>query len=111
MSLIGTLVTDFKNEAVKVKSFLQKLEGEVPTIVADVTADEAKLVPVIEAFIPGSTKAIAVADDVFNKIAQAVEDAGEAAGSSGLSVLLDQTVVADVKAVITAAKAKAGVKA
>jgi hypothetical protein len=102
--ILGTLLSDFKNEALKVKSFIQKVAGEAPGVVSAVAADEAKIVPVIEAFMPGSTKAINVGNAILDNVAQAVEDAGTAAGSSGLSVTLDQAIVNDVKSVIAAAK-------
>jgi hypothetical protein len=108
---LGTLLSDFKNEALKVKSFIQKVAGEAPAIVSDVAADEAKIAPVIEAFLPGSTKAITVGNTILDQVAQAVEDAGSAAGSGGLSVTLDQAVVNDVKSVIAAAKSAASAPA
>jgi isopropylmalate/homocitrate/citramalate synthase len=107
MAILGTLVSDFKNSALAVKNFIIKVAGEAPKAVADVAADEAKIAPVIEAFIPGSASAIALFDTIGNTVAQAVEDAGTAAGSNGLSVSFDQSVVNDVKAVIAAAKAAA----
>jgi hypothetical protein len=45
---------------------------------------------------------------LLDKAAQAVEDAGSAAASKGLSVTLDQAVVKDVQAIIAAAKAAIG---
>ena len=104
MSVLGTLVSDFKNDALKVRNFIIKVAGEAPAVVAAVAADEAKLAPVIEQFIPGSAAVVNLSNTLLDHVAQAVEDAGEAAGSSGLSVSLDQAVVNDVKAVIAAAK-------
>jgi hypothetical protein len=107
MSILGTLVTDFKKDAGAVKAFILKIAGDAPAVVATIAKDEKLLAPVIEAFVPSSTAAFAVSDTVVNTVAQAVEDAGTAAGSSGLSVTFDQQVVADFKAVIAAAKAAA----
>lgn len=105
---LGTLVSDFKNAAVDVKNFIIKVAGDAPKVIADVATDEAKIAPVIEAFLPSSAAAIALGNTILDAVAQAVEDAGTAAGSSGLSVSFDEAVVNDVKAVIAAAKTVAG---
>jgi hypothetical protein len=105
MSKLGTLVSDFKKGALDVKLFIEKIGADAPAAVQAVVNDESKLAPVIEAFAPGATAVITVGNTLLDTVAQAVEDAGTAAGSSGLSVSFDQKVVADVKAVIAAAKA------
>jgi hypothetical protein len=105
MSKLGTLVSDFKTGAEDVKAFILKVAGDAPAIVQTVAKDAALLTPVLEAFVPQSTTAIALSNTLLDQVGQAVEDAGPAAGANGLSVTLDQTVVADVKAVIAAAKA------
>jgi hypothetical protein len=107
MSKLGTLVSDFKKGAESVKLFVEKIGSEAPAIVQDVVNDEAKIAPVIEAFAPGSTAVITLGNTVLDTVAQAVEDAGTAAGSNALNVSFDQKLVADVKAVIAAAKAAA----
>jgi len=104
---LGTLVSDFKKDAEAVKNFIVKIAGDAPAVVAAVTKDEAAIVPVLEAFLPKSSTAISLGNTLLDAVAQAVEDAGPAAGSSGLFVPLDQTVVSDVRAVIAAAKAAA----
>lgn len=104
MSILGTLVTDFKKDAGKVKSFLLKIAGDAPAVVAVVVADEQKVAQVLEAFLPQSAVAFQVADQIINLVAQAVEDAGPASAANGLVVKFDQAVVNDVKAVIAAAK-------
>ena len=105
--VLGTLVSDFKKGAEDVKSFIEKVAGDAPAVVAEVAKDEAAIAPVIEAFVPGSTQAIALGNTIMDAVAQAVEDAGTASEANGLTVSFDQTVVADVKAVIAAAKAAA----
>jgi hypothetical protein len=107
MSKLGTLVSDFKKDAEAVKNFIVKVAGEAPTVIQTVAADEAKIAPVIEAFVPGAASAIALGNTVLDAVAQAIEDAGEAAGASGVNVSFDQTVVKDVQALIAAAKAAA----
>lgn len=107
MSKLGTLVSDFKKGATDVKDFLVKAGSEAPKIVADVLADESKIAPVVEQFIPGSAAVITLGNNLLDLVAQAVEDAGSAAGANGLSVTLDKTTVAAVQTVIAAAKAAA----
>jgi hypothetical protein len=107
MSKLGTLVSDFKKGAEDVKNFLVKAAGEAPAVVQTVVSDEEKIAPVIEEFVPGATSAIAIGNTVLDTVAQAVEDAGDAAGANALNVSFDQKVVADVKALIAAAKAAA----
>ena len=102
---LGTLVADFKKVGGEIKSFIISVAEGAPKVVATVIADEQKIEPVIEAFVPGSAAAFAVADTLLNHVAQAVEDAGTAATSNGLSVTLDQALVNDLKALIAAAKA------
>jgi hypothetical protein len=110
MSTLGTLVSDFKKAGTDVKDFLIKVAGEAPTIVAKVTTDAEAVVPVIEAFLPGSTDVINLGNKLLDLVAQAVEDAGAAAEKDGLAVQLDKTVVADMQAIIAAAKAASAKK-
>ena len=105
MSKLGTIVSDFKKAAEAVKHFLIKAGNDAPGIVQEIVKDEEALAPIIEAFIPQSTIAFDLANALLDKVAQAIEDAGEAASKNGLSLALDQQTVADVKAVISAAKA------
>jgi hypothetical protein len=104
---LGTLVSDFKKDALDVKNFLVSVGAKAPAIVADVISDEQKIAPIVEEFIPGSSGVITLGNNLLDLVAQAVEDAGTAAGANGLSVSFDQKVVNDVKAAIAAAKAAA----
>jgi hypothetical protein len=110
MSKLGTLVSDFKKIGSDIKSALEKVAGSAPGVIATVMADEAKIAPVIESFLPGSAVAITWGNNLMDAVAQAIEDAGAAAGSSGLSVSLDQQLVTDGKAVIAAARTASGIK-
>ena len=107
MSALGTMVSDLKKAGEYVKTEVMKIAGDAPAIVAVVAKDEAAIAPVLEAFIPGASGAISLANSLLDLVAQSIEDAGTAASSNGISVSLDKTVVADVQAVITAAKAAA----
>jgi hypothetical protein len=51
---------------------------------------------------PVGAKIASVGTSVLGKVIQAVQDAGDAASANGLTVSLDQSVIADVKAVIAA---------
>jgi hypothetical protein len=104
---LGTLVSDFKNDALDLKNWIVKEAASAPKVVATAAADAAKIEPVIEAFLPSSSTAINLFNTVGDQIAQAVEDLGTAASGNGLSVTFDESVIADFKAVIAAAKAAA----
>jgi hypothetical protein len=105
MSKLNTIVSDLAKAGNEVKAFFEKAAGEAPAIVATVTADEQKIAPVIEAFLPGSATAFALAMKLLDGAAQAVEDAGEAAGANALNVTLDTATVTALKSVIASAKA------
>jgi hypothetical protein len=102
------MVSDLAKAGTDVKKFLRKAAADAPVVVQKIAADEEALAPIIEAFAPQSGVAITLGMTLLDKVAQAVEDAGPAAGASGLSVSLDQAVVNDVKAIIAAAKATFG---
>jgi hypothetical protein len=104
MSKLGTIVSDFKRAGEAIKSFLTRAAADAPKVVAEVAADEELLVPIIEKYLPQSTTAINLGNKLFDTVAQAVEDAGEAAGANGLTVSLDEQTVNDVKSIIAAAK-------
>jgi hypothetical protein len=104
---LGTIVSDLAKAGQDVKNFFLKVAKDAPAAVQDVTADVNALAPVIEAFVPGSAAAINLGESLLDKIAQAVEDAGAAAGANGLTVSLDQATVTAVKAVIASAKTAA----
>lgn len=107
MGALNAVVSDLAKAGNDVKKFIEKVAGEAPSIVQDVTADEQKLAPVIEAFLPGSAKAFALAMKLLDGAAQIVEDAGTAASANGLSVTLDEQTVSDLKGVIASAKTAA----
>jgi hypothetical protein len=109
MSILGSIVSDLAKAGHAVQSFVEKIGDDAPAVVQNVTNDANKIIPVIEAFVPGSTSAITLAQVLLDKAAQVVEDAGTAAAGSGLNVSLDQALVNEIKAVIAAAKTHAGV--
>jgi hypothetical protein len=106
---LGTIVSDLAKAGNAVKTFLEKIGSEAPAEVAAITADADKLIPVIEKFVPGSAKAIALMQKLLDDAAQVVEDAGSSAGGNALNVTLDTQTVTDLKSVIADAKAAAKV--
>jgi hypothetical protein len=104
---LGTIVSDLAKAGNKVKAFFEKIGAEAPAEVAKITQDADEIVPVIEKFVPGSTKAITLMEKLLDDAAQVVEDAGTAAGSNALNVTLDTQTVNDLKSVIADAKTAA----
>jgi hypothetical protein len=104
MSVLGTLVSDFKKGAEDVKSFLEKVANGAPAVAAKIITDVNAISPVVEAFVPGSTAAFVLGNTLIDQVAQAVEDAGAAAEANGINVAFDKNVVADMQAIIASAK-------
>ena len=73
MSKLGTLVSDLAKAGNAVKNFVEKIAGDAPAIVQTVTNDANKIIPVIEAFVPGSTAAIALGNTLLDTVAQPVD--------------------------------------
>ena len=105
MSILGTIVSDFKKAGEAVEDFVIKAAGDAPAVVTAVTKDAAAVETIVEAYLPGSKAAITLFNTLGDTVAQAVEDAGPAAGANGLNVTFTEAVINDVKAVIAAAKA------
>jgi hypothetical protein len=97
-------IAKIKADAAKVKAWITTVADEAPAEVAKVLNDANLVLPVIEAFVPGSTVVATATESATNAILTAVEATGTATASNGLSVSLDQAVVNDVKAAIAALK-------
>jgi hypothetical protein len=102
---LGTLFSDFLKAGKTIEKWIGVAASDAPTIIQDVTADEGKIQPVLEAFLPGVAAAAGIADSVLDKIASAIEAAGPAAAQAGLSVPLDQATVVAFQQAVAAAKA------
>jgi hypothetical protein len=87
-----------------VRSALERVGEDAPKLVRDVAADLPTIQAITDLVAPGAAAVEATAFNVFGVIAVAVEAAGEAASVSGLSVTLDKTLIADIKAAIAAVK-------
>lgn len=100
-----SVAADFVKAAKVFKSAILKVAGEAPIVIAKIEADAPEVEQLTELVYPGAVAVEAAAFSVFEKVADAVEAAGPAANSNGLSVSLDQEVIAAVEAVIPALKA------
>lgn len=89
------------------KVAILKAAAEAPVIVADVDKDAPEVEALVELAFPGAAALETTALSVFETIAGAVEAAGPAASSNGLSVSLDKTLIADIQGVLPALKALA----
>jgi len=80
-----------------VKGALQKIASEMPGVQAEIQ----KVAPTVEALsnmiLPGSAAFEQHLLDVWGVAANAVKDAGAAAGANAISITLDQTLVNDIK--------------
>lgn len=80
-----------------VKTALQKIAGEMPAVQAEIQ----KVAPTAEALSEMVLKGSATFEshllDVWGVAANAVKDAGAAAGANGISVTLDQNLINDIK--------------
>lgn len=85
-----------------VKTGILKVVGASATVDAELK----KIAPTLEALsnlaIPGSGSFEAHVLDVWGVVASAVHAAGDAATANGVSVSLDATLVADIKAILPA---------
>jgi hypothetical protein len=104
MSFKG-IVTKLVTAAKDLKSDVLTAAEKAPAIVGEVAKDAPEVAALVELAYPGAAPIEQAALSAFEVLADAVEAAGTAAGANGLSVSFDQTVIADVKAVLPALKA------
>jgi hypothetical protein len=102
------LATKLVNAAKAFKADVLKVAAQAPTIVQDVEKDAPEVEAIVNLAFPGSAAVEQVALDVLEAVADAVEAAGSAASENGLSVSLDQTLIAKVKSAADALKNAAG---
>jgi hypothetical protein len=80
-----------------VKNAFLKISNEVPAVQAEI----AKVAPTVEALsnmvLPGSAAFEQHLLDVWGVAANAVKDAGAAAGANAINITLDSALVADIK--------------
>lgn len=81
------------------------VEQKVLPVLVKANSDAATIESVTSLVSPDAANIERAAFAVLGVVLKAIQDAGTAAGSSGLSISLDQTVVADVKAIAPAVTA------
>lgn len=99
------IVTKLVAAAKDLKADVLKAADEAPIIVGDVAKDAPEVEALVELAFPGAAAIEQTALSAFEAIATAVEAAGPAASSNGLSVSLDKTLIADIQGVLPALKA------
>ena len=100
MSVFTGIAADFVKAAKKFKSILLTAAADAPKVMGKVAADAPEVEALINLIYPGSSAIESTSLAVLEAIATAVEGAGTAAGANGLTVSLDQAVIADVKAIL-----------
>lgn len=91
--------------AKKLKSEILKVAGEAPVIIAKIEADAPEVEALTSLVFPGAAKIEQLSVGLLEAVAEAVEAAGTAAGSNGLSVSFDEAVINDIKALLPQLKA------
>jgi hypothetical protein len=106
--------TTFKGIASKLVAAAKAFKSDIlvaaekaPAIAADVQKDAPEVEALVALAFPGAAAIEQAALVAFEAIADAVEAAGPAASSNGLSVSLDKTLIASVQAVLPTLKAAA----
>ena len=88
-----------------IKGAVLKIAGDMPAVQAEI----AKVAPTVEGIsellIPGSSKFEQHLLDVWGVAANAVKDAGAAAGANAISITLDSSLVNDIKGFLPAVEA------
>lgn len=88
-----------------IKGAVLKIAGDMPAVQAEI----AKIAPTVEGIsemlLPGSSKFEQHLLDVWGVAANAVKDAGAAAGGNAVNITLDQTLVNDIKGFLPAVEA------
>jgi hypothetical protein len=88
-----------------IKGAILKISNEMPAVQAEI----AKVAPTVEAIsemlLPGSSAFEQHLLDVWGVAANAVKDAGAAAGANAISITLDESLIADIKGFLPAVEA------
>ena len=104
----GHAAQDLVKVGKAIKSAISRAAAEMPTLVADLQ----KAAPTIEGLTalaaPQFTAVEQLAFNAFGVVANAVEAAGPAAASNGVSISLDSALIADIKAILPAIKSFMG---
>lgn len=102
MSFVSKLETDAITVAEKVKAGVEAAGNDAVKLAAWLGNNSAEITALAGLAGTGASTVTSTALSLLNTVINAVKDAGDAASSNGLSVSLDSSVIADVKAVIAA---------
>ena len=80
-----------------VKGVFQKIASDMPAVQAEIQKVAPTVEKLSELVLPGSATFEQHLLDVWGVAANAVKDAGAAAGANGINVTLDSALVADIK--------------
>lgn len=80
-----------------VKGVVLKISGEMPAVQAEITKIAPTAEAISELLLPGSANFEQHVLDVWGVAANAVKDAGAAAGGNAINITLDAGLVADIK--------------
>jgi len=105
MSFFSGVASKFVAAAKAFKADLVKAANATPGILAKIEADAPEVEALTNLIFPGVSTIEATGLKVLEAIAATVESAGTAAGSSGLSVTLDQATIQEIKALLPQLKA------
>jgi hypothetical protein len=99
------IATKFVHAARAFKADVLKAAAAAPVIVQDVEKDAPEVEALVNLAFPGATAVEQTAMEAFEAVADAVEASGAAAGANGLTVTLDQALIAKIKTASGAVKA------
>jgi len=99
---IAVLETKLVDVAKKIKAGLEAAEGDAVKVAAFLESNSAEMTALAALAGPGASAATTVGLGLLNTAITAVKGAGDAASANGLSVSLDSSAIAEIKAVIAA---------
>jgi hypothetical protein len=88
-----------------IKGAVLKIAGEMPAVQAEISKIAPTVEGISELLLPGSSTFEQHLLDVWGVAANAVKDAGAAAGANAISITLDSSIVQDIKGFLPAVEA------
>jgi hypothetical protein len=104
MSALTTFEKDLLGVAEKVKNGVEAAAADAGKVLAWVTNEAPTIAGLASLAGPSGSTIASLGLKLIGLAGTAIEGAGSAAGANGVSVTLDQEVIADVKALIAAVK-------
>jgi hypothetical protein len=99
---VASLESNIVNFAKKVKGGLEAAGEDALKVATFLSTNSTEITGLASLAGPTGTAVAGVSTAVLGQVINAVKAAGDAGSANGLSVTLDASVIADVKAVITA---------